>query len=69
VNRHNRPSTSPTQADRHSATPDRVVAFPVYSRAPAAFSRRQTALTVWIAPMARVRTALTATLGTTARPS
>jgi hypothetical protein len=67
VNRHNRPSTSPTRRD--SATPDRVVAFPVYPRTPRAPSRNRSALTVWIAPMARVRTALTATLGTAPRPS
>lgn len=67
MNRHNRPSTPPTRRD--SATPDRVVAFPVYARAPRDVTRRKTALTVWIAPMARVRTALTATLGTSPRLS
>jgi hypothetical protein len=69
VNRRTRPSTPALPARRDSTTPDRVVAFPVYPRMPAAFGRKKTALTVWIAPMARVRTALTATLGTTARPS
>jgi hypothetical protein len=69
VNRQNRPSTPPTPARRDGATPDRVVAFPVYPRTSRTAARRQAALTVWIAPVARVRTALTATLGATARPS
>jgi hypothetical protein len=69
VNRRTRPSTPALPARRDSATPDRVVAFPVYPRMPRRSGPQRAALTVWIAPMARVRTALTATLGTTARPS
>jgi hypothetical protein len=63
VNRQNRPSTK-TPSRRDSATPNRVVAFPVYPRAEQAASRKRSALTVWIAPMLRTRTALVATLGT-----
>jgi hypothetical protein len=47
--------------------PDRVVALPVYARSPQAASRKRSALTVWIAPMLRTRTAFVATLGTSRR--
>jgi hypothetical protein len=69
VNRQNRPTTQSTTSRRDSATPDRVVAFPVHPRAPHVASRKRSALTVWISPMLHTRTALVATLGTSARLS